>query len=120
MEHPAAQAIGPDRLNENLNGLIAEFEQRLLDDGTQTWLTKPSPNDGSPLFFGDYRRRHLLGQVVAWTADMVAALVFVVGGLMIANHLKGNEATVSFVLLIVAVAVIWGIGRGFRYMLAGA
>ena len=120
MEHPAAQAIGPDRLNENLNGLIAEFEQRLLDDGTQTWLTKPSPSDGSPFFFGDYRRRHLLGQVVAWTADMVAALVFVVGGLMIANHLKGNEATVSFVLLIVAVAVIWGIGRGFRYMLAGA
>jgi hypothetical protein len=32
---------------------------------------------------------------------------------------RGNEATVSFVLLIVAVAVIWGIGRGFRYMLAG-
>ena len=83
------------------------------------WLKKPSPSDGSPFFFGNHRRRYLLGQVIAWTANVVAALVFVIGALMIANNLKGNEATISSLLLITTVAVIWGIGRGFRYILAG-
>jgi hypothetical protein len=62
-----------------------------------------------------------LGQVLSWTANLIVALAILTLFLVIAaNENNPNYAGTAILVGVVVAAVVWAIGRGVRYVLAGS
>ncbi|WP_416897159.1 MAG: hypothetical protein ACMVY4_16930 [Minwuia sp.] len=60
-----------------------------------------------------------LGRVIYWLTSGLAAIGLVLAAVLAVLGTGGNDAWFFAIVLAIAAAVVWGIGRAVRYVLSG-